>query len=182
MGEKNSVSGIFEHQFRGDAFIGDFKYETIFDKTKLKILAEEYGLFCIVDNTDKKVYAWLPKNNSNVEESLPMKHIPTKIGEDHIALAVNNTRSRPYVNLYKYRIIDNYHNVYTLTMFKKKEYDALKAKISKKITKILTTPLALVGGRYTSKTLKELQVIAKARKLPFSGLKKTELIALLRKR
>ena len=38
------------------------------------------------------------------------------------------------------------------------------------------------GGRYTSKTLKELQAIAKAKKLPYSGLKKAELIALLRKR
>ena len=71
-------------------------------------------------------------------------------------------------------------------MFKKKEYDALKETISQKITEILKTPVPahtyLNGGRYTTKTLKELQAIAKARKLPFSGLKKTELIALLRKR
>ena len=38
------------------------------------------------------------------------------------------------------------------------------------------------GGNYSSKTLKELQAIAKARKISYSHLKKTELIAVLKRR
>ena len=176
IGKKSTFSGIFEYQFSDDAFIANFVYESEYESkiyALLRQLSEDYGLFCVFDIQTHNIYVWLPKNNSSHDISLPMMHDLEKI----------STLNAPSVNLYNtYKLTQSE----TLMMFKQKEYDDLKTKIAEEIRKKITPPPPAppppAGGRYTTKTLKELQAIAKARKLPYSNLKKAELIALLRKR
>lgn len=177
--------GINESKFN-DSFVDKFT-DNIDNDDIITTIASKYGLFCVKvinNNTSTKtLFVWLPKNSHTDSMSLPMKHDVMSIEAMNPQLIeTNQSWGDKRVILYQtYSTIErSVHKI-----FKQNEYEALKIAIAEKITEELkssrsTEPAG--GGRYTSKTLKELQAIAKARKLHYSGLKKVDLIALLRKR
>jgi hypothetical protein len=196
------VTAIREEQFSATTFIGEFNVASSQHLHDLRKLADTYGLFFVNYNNDSvhNMYVWLPVTSSNIHRSLPMKHNVGEIERLNKNLIGRWSRLvevydkeeidkiyEKYVDLYNYGVTDTFGKTHTLTLFKEKEYNALKAAIKDKIDDIIKTPPSppapiSEGGRYTSKTLKELQTIAKARKLSYTNLKKADLIALLGKR
>ena len=159
-------SGMREHYFQSpkwypedekfNSFIGSF-FATKPRKEVVEF-AEQFGLFCVKVNNDQKQewYVWLPRDQAD-SGTLPMNHNLQKIKGVHLSLV-----NRETVMLASGGV-------------DKPEYTQLK-------DHIISFFKPAAGGSYNSKTLKELQAIAKTRKIPYSNLKKAELIAVLKKR
>ena len=154
-----SIQGAFGEYFNkrdfDNSFIGKFAgIETI---DEVRQIALEYGLFCVHvvqkgTSDPGTYYVWLPYSKD--KKLLTMQHNFNAI---HDTLDNKDLKDKTDESRFK------------------SFYDS----IVKKINQIFTVPQR-GGGRYTSKTLKELQAIAKARKIPYSNLKKADLIAALR--
>ena len=184
--------GIYENKFKEsfvDVFKGFIPNELLINK-----VATKYGLFCVqvtnIINRDTFLYVWLPQNDNTINESLIMTYDAKEISSLGVENLIEKTLLYEYVSLYSTYINPSDKPPKIHKIFKQIEYEALTTAIAEKIKEALQPPVRTDavasspagGGRYISKTLKELQAIAKARELPFSGLKKAELIALLRKR